>query len=174
MITLGTTAATSARKSRTQKRGIVYTTFFFCNAICQTISVTCTICCFWTVRVQTRLDLDHVLLGYKKISIIPCTSLAGLTPTLKRRVCFILIFPLGTDSWVDKAFPSCTLSCAPGTALMYMVACFTSPYTQAKNLRRNPSGKNQLTVITPKTISHGSLGKQMSNLTRIVTTLVKF
>ena len=53
------------------------------------------------------MDLDDFLLGYryKDIPIIPCASLAGLTPTLKRRVCNILIFPLGTDSLVEKGFP---------------------------------------------------------------------
>ena len=46
MITLGTTAATSARKSRTQKRGIIFTVYFFLSFLLLSNKrfVPCTIC----------------------------------------------------------------------------------------------------------------------------------
>ena len=100
----------SKRIKNTKTRYHIHYLFlsFFFSLLSNKRFVTCTICCFWTVRLQTRMDLDDVLLGYryKDIPIIPCASLVGLTPNLKRRVCNILIFPLGTDSWVEKGFPA--------------------------------------------------------------------
>ena len=141
MITLGKTAATSARKSRTQKRGIIFIFHFFLSFLLLSNKrfVLCTIC-FMNGQATEKIGPWPGVCQYIRVSdTLRKLSLAGLTPSLN-----LLVVDLWNDVFVSfwffhwtvvlvgwkKAFPSCTLLCAP--VVVSSLAVFLTGLTQKK------------------------------------------
>ena len=99
MITLGTTAATSARKSRTQKRGIIFTVYFFISLLLLSNKrfVPCTIC-FMNRQATEKIGPWPGVCQYMRVSdTLRKLSLLGLTPSL-------LVVDLWNDVFVSFWF----------------------------------------------------------------------
>ena len=132
MITLGTTAATSARKSRTQKRGIIFTVHFFLSFLLLSIKrfVPCTIC-FMNRQATEKIGPWPGVCQYIRVSdTLRKLSLVGLTPSLN-----LLVVDLWNDVFVlFWLFPldsgSCTLLCSP--VVVCSLAVFLATLTQKK------------------------------------------
>ena len=101
MITLGTTAATSARKSRTQKRGIIFTVYFFISFLLLSNKrfVPCTIC-FKNRQATEKIGPWLGVCQYIRVSdTLRKLSLVGLTPSLN-----LLVVDLWNDAFVSFWF----------------------------------------------------------------------
>ena len=98
MITLGTRAATSARKSRTQKRGIIFTVSFFLSFLLLSNKrfVPCSICFMNRQPTETIGPWPGVCQLFDTLRKL---SLAGLTPSLN-----LLVVDLWNDVFVSFWF----------------------------------------------------------------------
>ena len=98
MITLGTRAATSARKSRTQKRGIIFTVSFFLSFLLLSNKrfVPCSICFKNRQPTETTGPWPGICQLFDTLRKL---SLAGLTPSLN-----LLVVDLWNDVFVSFWF----------------------------------------------------------------------
>ena len=69
MITLGATAATSARKSRTQKRGIIFTAYFFLSFLLLSNKRFVPYIIYFMPQKRLDLELEY---ANKNVCPIPC------------------------------------------------------------------------------------------------------